>query len=129
METYLKADGVESKNGRKIGKASTRLFSKHLLKIQQNINASPIDLSFEHNSTHSNWRNNRNEQYHWLFNFNGSNKSAEVEEILSFWDHYDSNDREIFKPLLKSLIKLEKSVDIDRALTHRRVSEEMYVMF
>jgi hypothetical protein len=86
-------------------------------------------LSFEHNSTQSNWRDNRNEQYHWLFNFNGSNKSAEVEEILSFWDHYDSNDREIFKPLLESLIKLEKSVDIDRALTHRRVSEEMYVMF
>lgn len=129
METYLKADGAESKNGRKIGKASTRLFSKHLLKIKQNIDESPIDLSFEHNSTQSNWRDNRNEQYHWLFNFNGSNKSAEVEEILSFWDHYDSNDREIFKPLLKSLIKLEKSVDIDRALTHRRVSEEMYVMF
>jgi carbamoyltransferase len=129
METYLKADGAESKNGRKIGKASTRLFSKHLLKIKQNIDESPIDLSFEHNSTQSNWRDNRNERYHWLFNFNGSNKSAEVEEILSFWDHYDSNDREIFKPLLKSLIKLEKSVDIDRALTHRRVSEEMYVMF
>jgi carbamoyltransferase len=129
METYLKGDNVASKNSRKIGTASTRLFSKHLLKIKQDINESPIDLSFEHNSTQSNWRHNRNKQYHWLFNFNGLNKTAEVEFILSFWDHYDSNDRELFKPLLDSLVKLEKSVDIDRALTHRRTSEDMYTMF
>jgi carbamoyltransferase len=129
VETYLKGDNVASKNVRKIGKASTRLFSKHLLRIKQNIKESPIDLSFEHNSTHSNWRNNRNKQYHWLFNFNGLNKTAEVEFILSFWDHYDSNERKIIKPLLESLIKLEKSVDSDRALTDGLTSEDMYTMF
>jgi carbamoyltransferase len=129
METYLKGDKVESKNDRKIGKASERLFSKHLLKIKETIDESPIDLSFEHNSTQSNWRNNRNKQYHWLFNFNSANKTAEVEFILSFWDRYNSNDREIFKPLLESLIKLEKSVNIDRAVTHGLPSEDMYAMF
>jgi carbamoyltransferase len=129
MATYLKGDKVESKNGRKIGKASRRLFSKHLSRIAQNVDESPIDLSFKHNSTQSNWRNNRDKQYHWLFNFNRLNKTAEVEFILSFWDHYNSNKREIFKPLLKSLIKLEKSDDIDRALAQGLTSEDMYTMF
>jgi carbamoyltransferase len=129
MQAYLKGDNAGSRNGRRIGKASKKLFSKHLLKIKQNMNESPIDLSFAHNSTQSNWTDNRNKQYHWLFNFNGLNKSAEVAFILSFWDHYDSNERKIFKPLVESLIKLERSVDIDRALTHQRVSEAMYVMF
>jgi len=129
MATYLKEDKAESKNGRKIGKASERLFSKHLSKIAQNIDELPIDLSFEHNNAQSNWRNNRNEQYHWLFNFNRLNKTAEVEFILSFWNHYDSNKREIFKPLLKSLIKLQKSDDIDRALAQGLASEDMYTMF
>jgi len=129
METYLKGDNATLKNGRKIGKASKRLFSKHLLKIKQNMNGSPIDLTFEHNSTQSNWRTNRNKQYYWLFNFNGISKTAEVEFILSFWDHYDLNDRELFKPLLKSLIKLEESVDSDRALTDGLTNEDMYTMF
>ena len=129
METYLKDDNAESKNNRRIGKASKKLFSKHLLKIKHEIDETPIDLSFDHNSAQSNWRNNRNKRYHWQFNANELNRTAEVEFVLSFWDHYDPNEREIFKPLLKSLIKLEKSVDIDRASAHARVNEEMYAMF
>jgi carbamoyltransferase len=129
METYLKDDNAESKNNRRIGKASKKLFSKHLLKIKHEMKETPIDLSFDHNSAQSNWRNNRNKRYHWQFNANGLNRTAEVEFVLSFWDHYDPNEREIFKPLLKSLIKLEKSVDIDRASAHARVNEEMYAMF
>jgi carbamoyltransferase len=129
IETYLERDKVKSKNDRKIEKASLRLFSKHLVKIKRDINKSPIDLSFEHNSTRSNWRSNRNKQYHWLFDLNGFNKTAGAEFILSFWDHYDSNDKEIFKPLLDSLTKLEESVDIDRASAHALVSQDMYAMF
>jgi len=93
------------------------------------MNELPIDLSFEHNSSQSNWRNNRNKQYYWLFSFNGLHNRTDVGFILSFWDYYDSNDREIFEPLLKSLMKLEKSVDIDPVLTRELIRENMYTMF
>jgi len=129
VETYLKEDTAESKNDRRIEKASKKLFSKHLLKTKREIEETPIDLSFDHNSAQSNWRNNRNTHYHWQFKVNGLNRTEEVEFILSFWDHFDPNDRELFKPLLNSLIKLEKSVDVDRASAHARVNEEMYAMF
>lgn len=129
MEMYLIQDKVESKNDRRIERASKRLFSKQLLKIKQDMNKLPIDLSFEHNRTESNWKNNQNKQYHWLFNFNRLNKTAEVAFILSFWDHYDSNDREIFEPLLKSLVNLGRYTHAGRASTPGLISEETYTMF
>ncbi len=129
MERYLSQNVAESKRDRRIQKASKRLFSRHLLKIKKELDGSPVDLSFEHDSTQSNWRNNQNKQYHWLFNFNRVNKNAEVESILSFWDHYGPDDREAFKPLLQDLISLKKYVQVDRASASGLISEETYTMF
>ncbi|MGZ4936096.1 MAG: carbamoyltransferase family protein [Halobacteriota archaeon] len=129
MDAYLTKDKAESKHDRKIKKTAQKLFSKQLLKIKQDLDGFPIDLSFEHNRAESNWKNNRNKQYYWLFNFRRLSKTAEVESILSFWDHYDARDRAVLKPLLDNLIELKQSSASDRALTRGRINEEMYVMF
>ncbi len=120
---------MESKSDKKVKRAAQKLFSNQLLNLKNQISELPIDLSFEHNSTNSNWRNNRNKQYHWLFSFARSNTTAAVEFILSFWDHYSSHNKEIFKPLLKSLVELEKVSNKDRSLTRGTINEEMYTMF
>ncbi len=128
LDAYLNRDTVGLNGDKEIRKKAQKLFSK-LLKIKPDIGKLPIDLSFEHNSAESNWKYNNNRQYYWLFNFVRLNKLAEVEFILSFWDHYDLHDKETFKPLLKNLVELEALSDKHRALTHSTVNEEMYVMF
>ncbi len=129
METYITKDQAQSKNHKKVGKTAQRMFSTQLLNIKRNLHTLPIDLSFKHSSQTSNWTDNQNKQYHWLFNFGRLNEATKVESILSFWDHYDQHDREILKPLVKTLIELEKSADKDRALKQGKINEDMYVMF
>ncbi|MGZ4902138.1 MAG: carbamoyltransferase family protein [Halobacteriota archaeon] len=129
MDTYLSRDNVALTHDKKLRKSAQKLFSKQLLKVKQEIGKLPIDLSFGHNSTQSNWRDNLNKQYHWLFNFGTPNIGTEVEFTLSFWDHYNSHDRELFKPMLKNLVELKRSASMDRAMIRGSTSEEMYTMF